>query len=218
MACPPLPNTIILMIFLKNSLFFVASPALVNRLWQAGYIILMQLWYNGTMQKKHIAMIAGGIIVLVFVVAISVRTPAQPVQKQTPQQIQEVIHQKEVILTKQLLAMDISDPSHVVNIKFIQAGLERYFNDNRTYPKKLDDMRPQYLRIIPQYATGQDYLYAYYPKDKPTAYHLGVRLGGRNPSDAKTLSEDADFNSLKTGHVKGFDGTDPVYDLVGGKK
>lgn len=173
------------------------------------------------MQKKRIAIIAGGIImfvVLIFVVAISVRTPAQPEQKQTPQQIQEAIHQKEVILTKQLLAMDVSDPSHVGNIKFIQAGLERYFNDHRTYPKKLEDMRPQYLRIIPQYSTGKDYLYAYYPKDKPTKYHLGTKLGGHNPSDSKTLSEDADFNSKKAGYAGGFEGTDPVYDLVGGKK
>lgn len=175
------------------------------------------------MQKKRIILIVGGVIAfvaLILIVAVSVRrTPAQPEQKQTPQQIQEAIHQKEVVLTKQLLAMDVSDPSHVGNIKFIQAGLERYFNDHRTYPKKLEDMRPQYLRIIPQYSTGKDYLYAYYPKDKPTKYHLGTKLGGRNPSDAKTLSEDADFNSLKAaGYTGGFDGTDPVYDLVGGKK
>ena len=172
------------------------------------------------MQKKHIVMIVAGIIMIIIIIAIIASAPAQQIeQKQTPQQVQAEIHEKQIVETKRLLAMDVSDPSHVVNIKFIQAGLERYFSDNRTYPKKLNDMRPQYLRIIPQYATGKDYFYAYYPKDKPTAYHLGTQLGGRNPSDPKILSEDADFNSLKaTGYTGGFNGADPVYDLVSGKK
>lgn len=174
------------------------------------------------MQKKQLAVILGGIALLFFVIVIiagmRVKPQEQLQQTQNTRKIQEQIHEKQVAETKRLLAMDVSDPSHVTNIKYIQSGLEKYFGDYRYYPKKMEEMVPQYLRILPLYGTGKSYYYAYYPKDKPTAYHLGSPLGGRNPSDVKTFSEDADFVSKKAGYIGGFDGKDPVYDLVSGKK
>lgn len=171
------------------------------------------------MQKKHIVMIITAFILIAIIVAIIINAPKQKVQDPVAEQIQQqIIHEKEVAITKQLIAMDVSDPSHVINIKFIQTGLEKYFNDYGYYPKKLEDMIPLHLRVVPQFSTGENYLYAYYPKDKPTKYHLGARLGGHNPADEKSFSEDADLNSKKANYVGGFDGTDPVYDLVSGKK
>lgn len=170
------------------------------------------------MRKIHIILIACTVLVLIIIVAMISFAPTRNNQPQVIQETQQVIHEKEVIKTKQLIAMDVSDPSHVINVKFIQTGLEKYFNDYGYYPKKLEDMIPQQLRIVPQYATGENYLYAYYPKDKPTKYHLGTKLGGNNPSDGKILSEDADYNSLKANYIGGFDGKDPVFDLVSVKK
>ncbi len=122
--------------------------------------------------------------------------------------------------TERLLATDPADPSHINNLKYIQAGLEKYFNDNRTYPADLRTLVPRYLRALPAYSSQQGYLYAYAPEAKPTAYHLGALLGGRNQADPQAFATDADFNSEKAGYIGGFNGTDPVYDLVGetGKK
>ncbi len=170
------------------------------------------------MQKKQLVLIGVIIAVLIGIIVIFIRIPTKTEQKETVQQTQEVVHQKEVALTRQLLDMDVSDPSHVRNVKFLQEKIERYFNDYRYYPKRMEDMIPHYLPVPVQFATGENYLYAYYPKDKPTKYHLGAKLGGRNPADIKTLSEDADFNSIKAGYVGGFVGVDPVYDLVSKNK
>ena len=120
--------------------------------------------------------------------------------------------------TERLLATDPADPSHVNNLKYIQAGLEKYFSDNRAYPADLRTLVPKYLRVLPAYSSRQDYLYAYSPKGKPTLYHLGALLGGRNEISPRTLAGDADFNSEKAGYTGGFNGADPVYDIIGGKK
>lgn len=114
------------------------------------------------------------------------------------------------------LAADPVDLSHIGNIKSIQGALRKYFDNKQVYPKKLSELAPAYLYIVSKYSSSQDYFYAYFPADKPTAYHLGAPLGGNNPADGPVLSQDADFNSKKAGYVNGFDGTDPVYDLVGG--
>lgn len=174
------------------------------------------------MQRNQLALIIGGIVLFAFIIAAIIGATGKPdAQAPSPQQVQaeqEKAHEQQVVETKRLLAMDVSDPAHVGNVKFIQAGLERYFNDHRVYPKKLEDMVPQYLRILPQFETGKNYLYAYNPADKLSAYHLGAALGGRNPSDVKSFAEDSDFNSKKAGWQGGFSGTDPVYDLVSPKK
>lgn len=118
--------------------------------------------------------------------------------------------------TAKLLASDPSDPAHVNNIKYIVDGLEKYYKDKKMYPKKLEDLVPLYIKILPKYSSQKDYFYAYYPKDKPMAYHIGTLLGGRNQASPKAFAEDADLNSEKAGYDGGFNGMDPVYDLTGG--
>src|SRR3989339_2172670 len=96
-------------------------------------------------------------------------------QKGAPQpQQQTTIEKEQQVATAKLLATDPSDPSHINNIKYLQEGLEKYYNDKRTYPQKLDELVPLYARILPKYSSSRDYFYAYYPKDKPTAYHIGT--------------------------------------------
>ena len=119
--------------------------------------------------------------------------------------------------TAKLLATDPSDPSHISNLKYIQEGLEKYYNDKSAYPKKLDELVPLYARVLPKYSSSRDYFYAYYPKDKPTTYHIGTLLGGRNHASPEAFAKDADLNSEQAGYVGGFNGADPIYDLTGGK-
>ncbi|MBI5912844.1 hypothetical protein HY839_00155 [Candidatus Azambacteria bacterium] len=166
-------------------------------------------------QKKQIIGIAIFVVVIIglgllLAVIFKQKKAPQPQQRQTTEKSQQET-------TAKLLATDPSDPSHINNLKYIQEGLEKYYNDKKTYPKKLDELVPNYARILPKYSSSKDYFYAYYPKDKPTAYHIGTLLGGRNQASPKAFAEDADLNSEKAGYVGGFNGADPVYDLKGGK-
>lgn len=118
--------------------------------------------------------------------------------------------------TQKLLEMDVTDPTHVNNLNYIQNGLVLYFNDKGEFPKKLEELVPLYLRGLPKYSSEIGYFYAYYPADKPTNFHLGALLGGRDPGDVLAFANDADYDSAKAGNVGGFTGVDPMYDLVGG--
>lgn len=165
-------------------------------------------------KKKQIIGIAVFILVVIglgfLLSAVSKRKEQQPAQ-------QQAIEKDQQIATEKLLATDPSDPSHINNLKYIKDGLEKYYNDKKMYPKALSDLVPLYLRVVPKYSSSKDYFYAYYPSEKPTAYHLGALLGGRNQASPKAFAEDADLNSEKAGYVGGFNGADPVYDLKGGK-
>lgn len=168
-------------------------------------------------QRKQIIGIA---IFAIIVIGLGFVLSAAFKQKGTPQSIQQqraATEKKQQEATVKLLATDPSDPAHVNNIKYIVDGLEKYYKDKHAYPKKLDDLMPLYVRIVPKYSSSKDYFYAYYPKDKPTAYHIGALLGGRNQASPKAFVEDADLNSEKAGYMNGFAGADPIYDLKGGK-
>jgi len=116
----------------------------------------------------------------------------------------------------QYLETDPVDITHINNIKSLQTALEKYYANKLVYPTKLSQLAPSFMYLVPKYSSNEDYLYAYYPADKPTKYHLGAKLGGKNPADTRIFSQDADFNSNQAGYVNGFDGADPVYDLTGG--
>ena len=165
-------------------------------------------------QKKQIIGIAVFVVVIIglgFLLSVIFK------QKGTPQpQQQQMTEKDQQIATAKLLATDPSDPSHINNLKYIKEGLEKYYHDKKMYPKELNDLVPLYVRIVPKYSSSKDYFYAYYPKDKPRAYHLGALLGGRNQASSKAFAEDADLNSEKAGYVNGFAGADPIYDLTGG--
>lgn len=167
-------------------------------------------------QKKQVIGIAiFGIVVIGFGLILGTAMR----QKKTPQSFEQQRAATEKIqheATAKLLATDPSDPAHVNNIKYIADGLEKYYKDKHAYPKKLDELVPLYLRVLPKYSSQKDYFYAYYPNNKPTAYHIGTLLGGRNQASPKAFAEDADLNSEKVGYVNGFAGADPIYDLTGG--
>ncbi|OGD23856.1 hypothetical protein A2Z10_02645 [Candidatus Azambacteria bacterium RBG_16_47_10] len=168
-----------------------------------------------TVKRNHIITIA--IIFFIVVAAVAIGS-AIVKRKAAKQRVPMTVEQQQQETTAKLLATDPSDPSHVNNIKYIIGGLEKYYNDKKMYPAKLDDLVPKYLNIVPKYSSQKDYFYAYYPESKPTAYHIGTLLGGRNQSSPKAFAEDADLDSSKNGYVNGFNGMDPVYDLTGGKK
>lgn len=140
------------------------------------------------------------------------RAPAKKTEKNEPQSREAVQREREKIL-----ATDPADPSHVNNITYIKEGLKKYYAEKKAYPKKLSELVPRYLYIAPRYSSDVEYLYAYFPAEKPSAYHLGAPLGGRNINSPGALSSDADFHSEKAKYVNGFNGADPVYDVTGEK-
>lgn len=161
-----------------------------------------------------VLLIASGLIYNKFIKRAPVATPLlQQNAKPSPAKMED-----ERKKTEEILKTDPTDPVHISNLKYIQSALERYYNDKKQYPESLVGLSPMYLKILPKYSSNKDYFYAYYPKDKPKAYHLGSLLGGRNATDAGAFKADADFNSDKADYVSGFNGLDPVYDLIGGKK
>ena len=166
-------------------------------------------------KKKQIIGIAVFVLVIIGLLFLVSTVLKQKVSQ--PAQQQQATEKDQQVATTKLLATDPSDPSHINNIKYIKDGLEKYYNDKRMYPKGLQELVPVYLRIVPKYSSSRDYFYAYYPKDKPTAYHLGTLLGGRNQASPEAFASDADLNSEKAGYINGFVGADPIYDLKGGK-
>lgn len=98
------------------------------------------------------------------------------------------------------------------DLTYIRHQIEYYHDDNDYYPISLSELEkfiePKELPKDPK--TGEDYLYAYYPAENPTAYHLGVILEIKDDTD---LNDDADFNSKAAGYVNGFDGRDPMFDI-----
>lgn len=169
------------------------------------------------MEMSKRKQIVGIAVFVLVVIALGFLLSAVLKQKTPPPAEQQTTEKEQQITTAKLLATDPSDPSHINNIKYIQEGLEKYYNDKQMYPKSLEELKPTYVRILPKYSSSKDYFYAYYPKDKPTTYHLGALLGGRNQVSPKAFAEDTDLNSEKAGYVNGFAGADPIYDLKGGK-
>lgn len=167
---------------------------------------------------KRNQIITIGIIFLIVAVTIAIGSAIIKRKTAKQQAPTLTVEQQQREATKKFLATDPADPSHVSNIKYIIVGLEKYYSDKKAYPKKLDELLPVYINVIPKYSSQKDYFYAYYPEAKPTAYHIGSLLGGRNEMSPKVFAEDADLNSVSEGYVNGFNGMDPVYDLIGGKK
>jgi len=127
----------------------------------------------------------------------------------------------------ELLAQDHTAPFHVDNVNLIKSALEKYYNNNKAYPTKLEELAPLYIKVLPKYSTSRNYFYAFYPAEKPQSYHVGTLLepchtekdyaGIRNcnPASIDLWKSDADFDSSKAGYTEGFNGMDPVFDLIG---
>ncbi|MCR4322669.1 MAG: hypothetical protein NUV61_01110 [Candidatus Azambacteria bacterium] len=170
------------------------------------------------MEHLHKKQIIGIIVFGVVVIALGFLVSAILKQRKAEQPSgQPATEQEQQTATAKLLATDPADPSHINNIKYIREGLEKYYNDKKMYPKNLDELVPTYARILPKYSSSRDYFYAYYPEAKPTAYHIGTLLGGRNQASPQAFATDADLNSEKAGYIGGFNGADPIYDIKGGK-
>ena len=105
------------------------------------------------------------------------------------------------------------------NLNYIYYEIELYHDDNDYYPTSLSELEKfveskstkDHKKKLPgDPKTGEDYLYAHYPAENPTAYHLGVVLEIEDDVD---LNNDADFNSKIAGYVNGFDGGGQVLDV-----
>jgi len=153
-------------------------------------------------------LVVGGFVIALFVKLGGLTSQEQQVPAQQ-------IEKSDKTKTEKLLATDSSDPSHINNVRSIQAALEKYYNDYKKYPIDLNELAPLYIRRLPTYANNVNYFYAYWPNANPQAYHLGTLLGGRNELSPATLNQDADLNSEASGYTHGFNGSDPVFDLVG---
>lgn len=171
-----------------------------------------------TTTKQTLAV--GAVIFFVFLVTAGIiirrnrnYTPAVTEEKNKPKNKEEEVRAER----EKILATDPADPSHINNLAYLREGLKKYYAEKKTYPKKLSELVPRYLYVAPKYSSDTDYLYAYFPAEKPSAYHLGAPLGGKNITSPTALSGDADFNSEKAKYTNGFNGADPVYDLAGEK-
>lgn len=105
------------------------------------------------------------------------------------------------------------------NLNYIYYEIEFYHDDNDYYPTSLSELEKfvesksteDHKKKLPKDPkTGEDYLYAHYPAEKPTSYHLGVILEIKDDTD---LNNDSDFNSKTAGYVNGFDGGGQVFDI-----
>ena len=132
----------------------------------------------------------------------------------------------------------LRDTASITSLSRIQNLLDDYYFENNSYPtsfsplievrlKKLKENQDLLLNeeqilelaesIFRDPLTGKYYLYAFYPSENPTAYHLGAILE-LTDKDAviiggASLENDSDFDSKVVGYVNGFDGKDPMYDL-----
>ena len=110
------------------------------------------------------------------------------------------------------------DSINISQFKIIPSLLGIYFEKYKVYPETLSKLGDSSGAIIKD-SSSNKYLYAYYPKVKPTSYHLGLLLEGCSKDPVKQVVDkeflkDRDFNSATAGYVNGFDGKDPIYDLA----
>lgn len=107
-----------------------------------------------------------------------------------------------------------SDIAHIIRFQ-----VEDYYDDKNCYPTSLSELEKfiesestedNKKKLPKDPKTGEDYLYAHYPAENPTSYHLGVVLEIKDDAD---LNDDADFNSKTAGYVNGFDGGGQVFDI-----
>lgn len=101
------------------------------------------------------------------------------------------------------------------SMKQIQLSLELYYDADNYYPVSLDLLTPNYIASLPKDPiSGNDYIYAYYPANNPSSYHLGAIL---EASEGSSLNNDSDCNSSVKGScassigepfVNGFNGDD----------
>ena len=85
------------------------------------------------------------------------------------------------------------DARRVSDTRQLQLALEIYFDtNNNNYPTSLNLLAPEFIVSLPKDpVSGNDYIYAYYPANNPSRYHLGAILEAYEES----LSHDIDCNS-----------------------
>ncbi|OWK27325.1 MAG: hypothetical protein US76_03740 [Parcubacteria group bacterium GW2011_GWA2_38_13b] len=86
----------------------------------------------------------------------------------------------------------------------LQPALESYYDAHGYYPASLNLLAPEFIGSLPKDPIfGNDYIYAYYPANNPSRYHLGVILETRY----EFLNEDSDCDSsIKDGCALSTDG------------
>ncbi len=128
----------------------------------------------------------------------------------------------------------VTDEARINDLQYLETHLDKYYSQYNFFPTSLTELsklesflgEKKYLKFSPEKTlevlimdpkTKKEYLYAFYPPENPTSYHLGaiLELAGEDTIivEGASLKNDADFNSATAGYVNGFDGKDPVYDL-----
>ena len=113
------------------------------------------------------------------------------------------------------------DAKRELDVQMVSKALAMYFDSSGAYHATIATLSPTYLPTAPV-APNVGETYSYVPSADGLSYHLGARLE-QVTSGVGVLASDRDCNSssgattnlcFATGVVGGFDGADPVYDLV----
>ena len=110
----------------------------------------------------------------------------------------------------------VRDAQRIADTRQLQLALEIYFDANNHYPADLNLLVPESIGLLSKDPiSNNDYIYAYYPENEPSYYHLGAILeayGTYLDSDndcnsfikSSCISEDDELPSF----VNGFNGDD----------
>ena len=69
-----------------------------------------------------------------------------------------------------------NDQIRKINITTLKGGLKKYFDKNKKYPKSLEELTPDYLRIIALDPVTKE-PYGYVPNEDFSQYTLSAKLG-----------------------------------------
>lgn len=87
----------------------------------------------------------------------------------------------------------------------IKSALKSYKKQNGAYPTSLYSLISTYP-VLTDYV---DFLYYAYSPDASSC-HFGIEIY----DDARELNQDKDYNSLDDDFLEGFEGVDPIYDII----
>ena len=127
----------------------------------------------------------------------------QEILSQLPQQINQ----------HQLSAREqqMRDARRISDMKLIQLSLKLFFDRHNKYPARPIELEKEgdVSKLPTDPLSGKDYFYAV--SEDGRTYHIGATLEDKGNI---TLKNDADVNSRARGFLNGFDGADPIYDLI----
>lgn len=107
-------------------------------------------------------------------------------------------------------AINTDDLIKLNGMREVESSLQIYRDGhNGKYPNSLELLLKDFPHLESTLKENT-FLYAYSRDYKK--FHLGILLSTN--TDSK-LDRDGDFNSIAVGYINGFNGKDPIYDIVG---